>query len=74
MRDLAPWPGIEPRPPALGAQGLNRWTTREAPKTYFKYEHIEYLKSVTTVGQVQCIHYYLQMEKESKDTSVILES
>ena len=23
MRDLVPWPGIEPRPPALGARSLN---------------------------------------------------
>ena len=28
---LAPWPGIEPRPPALGAWSLNHWTTREVP-------------------------------------------
>ena len=31
MRDLVPWPEIEPGPPALGAQSLNRWTTREVP-------------------------------------------
>ena len=27
MQDLFPWPGIEPRPPALGAQSLSHWTT-----------------------------------------------
>ena len=26
---LAPWPGIEPRSPALGAWSLSQWTTRE---------------------------------------------
>ena len=26
--DLAPWPGIEPRSPALGAWNLSCWTTR----------------------------------------------
>ena len=31
MRDLGPWPGIEPGPPALRAQSLNCWTTREVP-------------------------------------------
>ena len=47
MRDLVPWPGVEPRPPALGTQNLNHWTTREVPSlsgplkknfayTYFK--------------------------------------
>ena len=29
--DLVPRPGIEPRPPALGAWSLNHWTTREVP-------------------------------------------
>ena len=31
MWDLAPCPGIEPRPPALGGQSLSHWTTREVP-------------------------------------------
>ena len=26
---IVPWPGIEPKPPALGAQSLSHWTTRE---------------------------------------------
>ena len=29
MWDLVPWPGIKPGPPALGAQSLTHWTTRE---------------------------------------------
>ena len=32
MLDLAPWPGTEPRPPALGIQSLNRWITRKVLK------------------------------------------
>ena len=31
MRDLVPWPGIKPTPPALVAQRLIHWTTREVP-------------------------------------------
>ena len=31
MWDLVPQPRIEPGPPALGAQSLTHWTTREAP-------------------------------------------
>ena len=31
MWDLVPWPGIEPRPPALGVWSLSHWTTREVP-------------------------------------------
>ena len=29
MQDLVPRPGIEPRPPALGARSLNHWITRK---------------------------------------------
>ena len=34
MQDLVPWPGIEPRPPAVGAQSLIHWTTREVPQLW----------------------------------------
>ena len=34
MQDLVPRPGIEPGPPALGAQSLTHWTTREVPQTF----------------------------------------
>ena len=30
--DLVPWPGVEPGPPALGAQSVTHWTTREVPQ------------------------------------------
>ena len=33
MWDLVPWPGIKPRPPALGAQSVNHWTIREVPSS-----------------------------------------
>ena len=36
MWDLVPWPGIEPRTPALGAQSLSPWTIREALRWHFK--------------------------------------
>ena len=35
MWDLVPRPGIEPRPPALGARSLSHWTTREVPWCIF---------------------------------------
>ena len=31
MWGRVPWPGVEPRPPALEAQTLRCWTTREGP-------------------------------------------
>ena len=33
--DLVPWPGIRPGSPALGAQSLNHWTTREVSVLIF---------------------------------------
>ena len=33
--NLVPQPGIEPRPPKLGVQSLNHWTTREVPTSHF---------------------------------------
>ena len=37
MWDLSSQSGIEPTPPALEAQSLNRWTAREVPlDTCFK--------------------------------------
>ena len=35
MWDLVPWPGIEPRPSALGERSLRHWTTREIPLPSF---------------------------------------
>ena len=34
MWDLVPWPGVEPRPPALAVWSLSPWTTREVPSIY----------------------------------------
>lgn len=36
MWDVVPWPGIEPRPPALGLQSLSHWTTRKI--LYFLFQ------------------------------------
>ena len=35
MWGLVPWPGIEPEPPALGAQSLSHWTSRKSLKNHF---------------------------------------
>ena len=38
---LAPWPEIIPKPYAVDAQGLNHWTTRNAPCVFFSvYGHL----------------------------------
>ena len=35
--DLVSWPGLEPRPPALGVQSLSHWTTREVPVLFYPF-------------------------------------
>ena len=40
MWDLVPWPGIELRPPALGAWSLSHWTTREVPISGFRNQSL----------------------------------
>ena len=35
--DLVSWPGVEPRPPTLGAQSLSHWSPREVPRFFIVY-------------------------------------
>ena len=35
MHDLVPWPGVEPRPPALGTWSFSHWINREVPWNHF---------------------------------------
>ena len=44
MWDLFHWPGIKPRAPALGAQSLNHWTTRNIPHISFSNSHFKFSK------------------------------
>ena len=36
---LVPWPGIKPRPPALGIQSLSHWTTRKVTGMVNKWKY-----------------------------------
>ena len=49
MWDLVTWQGTEPGPPALGAQSLSHWTTREIPKC-------RYLKKSRQLDGMMVIH------------------
>ena len=40
MRDLIPWPGVEPGPLSSGVQSLTHWTTMEAPNIHFKWKEV----------------------------------
>ena len=48
MWDLAPRPGIEPGPPALGAQSSSHWTTREVPELpiFFKRKIVAFIAQI----------------------------
>ena len=37
LSNLVLWPGIRPRAPALGAQSLSHWTTREVPSVFMRH-------------------------------------
>ena len=56
MRDLVPRPGIEPRPPALGAGSLSQWTTREVPlERNFKFHC-----NITYTFCGLCLRHFIQ--------------
>ena len=40
MWDLVPWPGIEPRPLALGVRSLSHWNTREVSGMFYMLEFV----------------------------------
>ena len=40
MWGLVPWPGSEPRPPALGAQSLSHWSTGEVSPILFLFKNV----------------------------------
>ena len=45
MWDQVPWPGIEPWPPALGAQSLTLWVTREGPCDFFFFFNQKFIST-----------------------------
>ena len=46
MWHLVPWPGIKPGPPALGAQSLHGWTTREVLVLYCFWGNVNWIVSL----------------------------
>ena len=49
MWDLVHWPSVEPGPPALEAQSLSHWTTREVP-SFISYESSYTFKNYYTLS------------------------
>jgi len=45
LQILLPWPGVKPVPPAMEAQCINHWTSREFPLVLFSLYHEEHRQS-----------------------------
>ena len=55
MSDLVPWPGIEPRPPALEVWSLSHWTTRKVLPMFILKSLIINIKSNKSTNLVERI-------------------
>ena len=82
MWNLVPWPGIEPRPPALGARNLTHWTTRKVPMlilelheySLFSFFSIQHKVSSTSVILLQiswCGMFILQLVYKVKSNDIL---
>ena len=54
---------MEPRPPALGAQSLSHWTTREVPERMFVNAH----KCAVCVPSLLCSHHVMPPHKNGTE-------
>ena len=61
--DLIPWPGIQPRFPALGTQSLSHWTTKEVP---FSNSLTDNFHSKSQITMYSIIIYILK-KKQTKN-------
>ena len=46
MWDLVPWPGMEPRAPALGPWSLSNWNSRKVLSSFFSYQVVNEVTSI----------------------------
>ena len=80
--DVVPWPGIEPRPPALGARSLTHWTTRKVAMlilelheySLFSFFSIQHKVSSTSVILLQtswCGMFILQLVYKVKSNDIL---
>ena len=65
--DLVPWPGIEPGPPALGAQSLSLWAARKVPKKIYLnfYKNLVFSEGVLfCLGSSSCGWHLSEMRRD----------
>ena len=65
MWDLVPWPGIEPRLPALGEQSLRQWTIREVVHIFSRWCFCRWLRSPG-------VHWFFFFEVPISEWDVLL--
>ena len=68
MWDLVTRPGIEPRPPALGARSLTHWTTREVPEVLWFYKARELCQVSKNTWPSQSHSPYVMVHNTSKNS------
>ena len=54
--DLVPWPGTEPRPPALGTWSFSDWTTRKSQEFYSFWHLVLAFPAATTLTTIAPHH------------------
>ena len=62
MWDLVPQPGMEPRPPALGARSLSHWITRGVPQShswFLPFLHLKHSGHQQVLWQIFWISWFL---------------
>ena len=65
---------MEPGPPALGAQSLSHWTTREVPQRAFKYGSYYYFDKqlLNYTEELACSEYQALLLKTVYQFTLIL--
>ena len=71
MWDLVPWPGIEPRPPALGVCSLNHCATREVLGSPLLFSL--FIRKVSFLFLLQHYHSYIFPNPKCNNTISLLE-
>ena len=70
MWDLVSWPGIKPRPPALGGQSLSHWTTSEIPVPRFWSWNQEPSQALSDLSHLPSFPLHLRASPKHINTGV----
>ena len=74
MWDLVPWPGIEPRPSALGVQSFSHWTARKIPIYLFLKLNLRNAGLEETQAGIKIAGRNINHLRYAADTTLMAES